>query len=174
LVKANDRRGGACARRPEPERCRRSAELKAIIDGRTLAFRQWKRPTTAPGWTVKTQIGLVGIDSLEAVDPAAVSEEGAREAGYKDRAALIAMCDARQGSCYRIRLHYVGPDNRPVPGDNAELSKTDREEIMARLARLDAKSQMGPWTAATLEVIAQHPGVVSRELAKLVGREPIR
>jgi hypothetical protein len=149
----------------------RSADLQAIIDGRTLAFRRWKRPTTAPGRTVRTQMGLVGIDSLEAIDPAAITEEEARESGYTDRAALMAMFDRQEGTCYRIRLHYIGPDNRPKLGDDAELSQTDRDGIATRLARLDAKSEAGPWTADTLKVIAEHPGVVSWELAKLLGRE---
>jgi hypothetical protein len=150
----------------------RSADLRAIVEGtRTLAFRRWKRPTTAPGRTIKTQMGLVGIDSIEAVDPATISEAEAREAGYKDRAALMAMFDAQEGTCYRIRLHYAGEDNRPQLGDNADLSEADRDRIRKRLEKHDAKSEIGPWTAATLRVIAEHPAVVSRELARLLGRE---
>src|SRR5688572_18816405 len=150
----------------------RSADLKAIVEGtRTLAFRRWKRPTTAPGRTLKTQMGLVGIDSVEAVDPATITEPEAREAGYKDHAALMAMFEAQEGTCYRIRLHYAGPDNRPTLGDNADLTDADRDKIRKRLEKLDAKSEVGPWTVATLRVIAEHPAVVSRELARMLGRE---
>src|SRR5687768_1410968 len=150
----------------------RSADLAAIVEGaRTLAFRRWKRPAAAPGRTVKTQMGLVGIDAIEAVDPATISEAEAREAGYKDRAALMATFDAQEGTCYRIRLHYAGHDNRPTLGDNADLTDADRDKIRKRLEKLDATSEVGPWTAATLQVIAEHPAVVSRELARMLGRE---
>ncbi len=83
----------------------------------------------------------------------------------------MAMFDAQAGTCYRIRLHYAGPDDRPTLGDNAELTEADRDEIRKRLEKLDATSAVGPWTAATLEAIAEHPAVVSRELAKMLGRE---
>jgi hypothetical protein len=114
----------------------RTADLKEIVAGRrTLAFRRWKRPTTRAGGTVKTQLGLVGIDSIEEIDPASVTESEARDAGYRDRAALLAMFESQDGACYRIRLHFAGPDTAPKLGDNAKLSAADRETIDKKLAR---------------------------------------
>jgi hypothetical protein len=40
-----------------------------------------------------------------------------------------------------------------------------------KLTKLDEKSADGPWTAETLRLIAEHPGLVARELAKIAGRE---
>ncbi|MEA3056707.1 MAG: hypothetical protein QOD30_2139 [Actinomycetota bacterium] len=45
------------------------------------------------------------------------------------------------------------------------------EEIRARLDRLDRASTHGPWTWATLRLIAAQPGVVSTTLAGQVDRE---
>jgi hypothetical protein len=150
----------------------RTKDLSAIVAGeRTLAFRRWKRPAAAAGRTVKTQMGLVGIDAVEPIDPASVTGAEAMAAGYPDLAALRAMFDAQQGTCYRIRLHYAGPDTRPAPGDNADIPPPERERIGKQLARLDAGAPGGPWTAATLRAIAEHPSVVSTRLAELLGRE---
>lgn len=150
----------------------RTTDLKAIVEGRrTLAFRRWKRPTAKAGGTVKTQLGLVGIDSIEEIDPASLSEAEALEAGYKNLEQLNAMFDAQEGTCYRIRLHYAGPDTRESLADKSEITPEERAKIAARLARLDASSEVGPWTAQTLQLIADHPALVARELCKLAGRE---
>jgi len=45
------------------------------------------------------------------------------------------------------------------------------DEIRARLDRLDRASTHGPWTWATLRLIADQPGVVSTTLAAQVDRE---
>ena len=125
----------------------RSADLDAIVLGtRTLAFRRWKRPTVRAGGTIRTQRGLVGIDSIEEIDPVAVTEAEAREAGYRDLAALLAMFDAQQGTCYRIRLHFAGPDTCVSLTQDADLDAAAREKIEKRLARMDAAAPTGPWT----------------------------
>jgi hypothetical protein len=150
----------------------RANDLEAIVAGeRTLAFRRWKRATAKAGGTLKTQLGLVGIDSIEEVDPATLTEAEAKEAGYRDLAALRAMFDAQEGTCYRIRLHYAGPDQRESLADRAELTPADRATIAKKLAKLDANSSVGPWTATALDIIARRPGVVSTKLAEELGRE---
>jgi hypothetical protein len=150
----------------------RTADLKAIVEGqRKLAFRRWKRPTARAGGTVETQLGLIGIDSVEEIDPQSVTEEDAQAAGYKDRAGILAMFESQEGTCYRIRLHYAGPDNRPSLANDADLTAADREKIAAKLRKLDETAAGGAWTAETLRLIAEHPGLVARELAKMAGRD---
>ncbi|HEV2515960.1 MAG TPA: hypothetical protein VGV07_11965 [Devosia sp.] len=148
----------------------RTKDLEAIFSGQcTLAFRRWKKPTVKPGGTVRTQLGMVGIDSVEAIAASEVTEEEARAAGYKNRDGVIAMFDAQQGTCYRIRLHPAGPDPRnmlreAVP-DAAEL-----KTLAAKLHKLD-KAAPAPWTKGALQLIAAHPGVVSTTLAESAGLE---
>ena len=148
----------------------RTKDLEAIFAGRcTLAFRRWKKPTVKPGGTVRTQLGMVGIDSIEAIEPGDVTDEDARAAGYKDRAGVIAMFDAQEGTCYRIRLHPAGPDPRDalreVEPDAAEL-----RTLAAKLQKLD-KAGPSPWTKQALELIGKHPGVVSTTLAESAGMD---
>jgi hypothetical protein len=150
----------------------RSKDLDAIVAGtRTLAFRRWKRTTVKAGGTVRTPRGLVGIDSITVIDPASVTEAEARAAGYRDRASLMAMFEAQEGTCYLIRLRYAGPDHREALAQDADLDEAARAGIHKRLERLDKASPDGPWTAKTLRLIADNPGVVAAELAALAGRE---
>ena len=47
---------------------------------------------------------------------------------------------------------------------------TDSSPVTAAVARLDAGRRSGPWTRQILEWIRDHPGVISTELAELLGR----
>ena len=71
---------------------------------------------------------------------------------------------------FRVRLSWVGEDPRvelrtSVP-DAKELA-----EITAAVAKLDAGRRSGPWTRQILEWIRDNPGVISTELAGLLGRD---
>jgi hypothetical protein len=71
---------------------------------------------------------------------------------------------------FRVRLSWVGEDPRvelrtAVP-DAGELA-----DVTAAVARLDAGKRSGPWTRQILEWIRDNPGVISTELAALLGRE---
>ena len=148
----------------------RTKDLEAIFNGQsTLAFRRWKKPTVKPGGAVRTQLGMVGIDSLEPIEPHEVTELEARAAGYKDRAGVIAMFDAQEGTCYRIRLHPAGPDPRESLRD-AEPDAAELKALATRLQKLD-KAAPAPWTRQALQLIADHPGVVSTSLAETAGME---
>src|SRR6218665_3479306 len=84
----------------------RAKDLEAIFAGTcTTAFRRWKKPTVRAGSTIRTALGLVGIDSIEEIDPASLTEADATAAGYKSLAALHGMFDAQQGACYRTGPH---------------------------------------------------------------------
>jgi hypothetical protein len=65
----------------------------------------------------------------------------------------------------RIAFHREEP-TAPVP-----LPPLDDDAIDARLDRLDARSPTGPWTRATLDLIARRPGVRAADLAAELGRE---
>ena len=68
---------------------------------------------------------------------------------------------------YRIRFHAV---HEPDPRDElAHSVPTDDEiaDIDTRLARLDKASKIGPWTAQTLALIAEHPARRAGDLADM-------
>jgi hypothetical protein len=150
-----------------------------IADGRvTVTFRRWKRHQVVAGHRYRTGHRIVGrmiieVDSVDEVDPAAITGADARHAGFPDAATLVGQLRGDPAlPVYRIAFHLVDePDPRTVLAASAELTAADRAEIARRLDRLDRASSHGPWTRAVLEVIAARPGTRAADLAASFGRE---
>jgi hypothetical protein len=148
--------------------------LRRIGEGEvTLAFRRWRRPTVKAGGTLRTRVGVLAIDSVEAVGEEDVTDADARRAGAADRDALLAGLRP-EGRLHRIEFRLAGPDPRIALRERSEISPAERAEIDARLARLDAASRHGPWTAAVLDLIADRPATPAADLAASLGRERAR
>lgn len=140
-----------------------------------LAFRNWRRPSVKAGTRLRTAIGLVVIDAIDVVEPAQISETDARRAGFSSHDALLQALGARTGAqgdrtVYRIELHLAGPDPREALRERADLSADEVAAIGTRLQRFDAASTHGPWTLATLQLIADRPATRAVELAAETGR----
>jgi hypothetical protein len=136
----------------------------------TLAFRRWRRPTVKAGGTLRTRVGVLAIDSVELVDEQQVTDADARRAGAADREALLAGLPG-EGALHRIEFRLAGPDPRIALRKRSRISPAERAEIDARLARLDAASRHGPWTAAVLDLIAERPATRAPDLAASLGRD---
>ncbi|MGW4480500.1 hypothetical protein [Rhodococcus triatomae] len=148
-----------------------AASLDGIAAGTvTLAFRRWDRPRVRPGGQQRTRIGVIAFDAVDEIDAAAVTDDDARAAGFADAVTLLTFVDrkAHGPRLYRITLRAAGPDPRAVLRADADLSDDDAAGVRRRLARMDAN---GPWTEATLRLIAARPAVVSTELAPEVGMD---
>ena len=137
----------------------------------TRTYRRWDRPRVRPGGRQRTPVGVVAFDAVQPVVRESLTDADARAAGLDDLDELLELVDRRSsGEIYRIDLHLAGPDPRVdlrerIP-DAAELA-----ELSVRLDRLDRASHHGPWTAAVLRAIADHPGVRATDLAAGFGRE---
>jgi hypothetical protein len=148
----------------------------------TLAYRRWEQPRVRVGGTQLTSVGIVRFDEVEEVtELAGITDADARAAGFADAEALRRMLTATSAQrgprggkggdrVFRVRLSWVGEDPRvelrtAVP-DAGELA-----DITAAVAWLDAGKRSGPWTRQILEWIRDNPGVISTELAALLGRE---
>ena len=70
----------------------------------------------------------------------------------------------------RIRFHRDGDDHDPRAA-LAASTDIDVDAIARRLDRMDASSPHGPWTRATLELIAARPATRAADLAAALGRE---
>jgi hypothetical protein len=146
--------------------------LDAIVRGDvTLAFRRWQRPTVKAGGTLKTTVGVLAIDAVDVVAPAGITAADARQAGFADRAALMAELGTRDGDTYRIALRYLGADPRIALRQQAKLSAADRAALRARLDRFDQLSKLGPWTGRVLDRIAKEPAILASKLARALGYE---
>lgn len=147
-------------------------ELAAIRDGRqSFVFRRWQRPTVKPGGALKTAIGLLAIDAVDALAADRVSDVEARQAGHESASRLLASLAGRSGTIYRIRLRYAGDDPRIALREKDDLSGSELAELASRLARLDAASRHGVWTRKVLQAIADHPHLAAADLAEQTGFE---
>jgi hypothetical protein len=118
-----------------------------IADGSiTLAFRRWKRPTVKAGGRLRSPVGELGIESVDVIVEASISEDDARCAGFATRDDLLRELGAREGALYRIAFHLSGPDTRVALREQADLSPEDLGAIEHRLARMDRGE---PWTLNT-------------------------
>jgi hypothetical protein len=153
----------------------KQSTLAGILDGSiTLQFRRWKRPTVKAGGTLLTAVGQLAIDDVEPVTLEGITAAEARAAGFPDLESLLSTLErGGSGQAYRIRLSLMGPDPRVELRDRPPSEK-EVEEIRARLLRLDARSETGPWTTRTLCVIRDRPAERAADLARELGMERVR
>lgn len=151
----------------------RKEAIDAIAAGEvTVAFRAWKRPTVRAGGTLLTAAGQLAIDDVAVVDPERISDADARRAGAADAAAVRAtLRTGEDRQVYRVAFHLLGEDPRVALRQRADLDDGELAALVAKLAAMDARSPIGPWTTATLEAIATHPATVSTVLAEALGQD---
>jgi hypothetical protein len=152
----------------------RRAELDRIKAGEvTLAFRRWDRRRAKPGGRQRTAVGELAIGEVTKVSAGAIAEADARRAGYEDLASLLHSLDRGSGEIWRVELGWVREDPRVALRSRSELSEDELADLVARLDRFDLASKHGPWTRATLQLIADRPEVRAEELAASQGREKL-
>jgi hypothetical protein len=144
-----------------------------LADGTvTVTFRRWRRPQARAGARHRTPAGVLAVDAVTVVDPAALTEDDARAGGFGSLADLRRQLDRYgDGPVYRVDFHYAGADPREALRQAGELSADELAGLRARLARLDRAAREGPWTAATLRLIGDWPQVRAADLAAAAGRE---
>jgi len=148
----------------------RRAILERIRSGEvTLAFRRWRRATVKTGGTLKTAIGVLAIKRVEQTTERAITNVQARQAGYDDKAALVAELCSREGDVYKITLAYAGADPRIKLRESDLLDDAELTELRERLARMDARSSTGAWTLRVLWAIERNPKLPAGELAQNTG-----
>lgn len=85
--------------------------LEAIKRGEiSLQFRRWTRPSVKPGGTLKTRLGVLQIGRMDEMDPADVTVEDARRAGFADLTAFRHWLETmKQGPLFH-RIEVSFPD----------------------------------------------------------------
>ena len=137
----------------------------------TVAFRRWRRSQVVAGHSYRTGQGMVLAEAVDVVTPADITPELAHAAGFQDVQSAVA--DLRGDPdlplyCVRFRS-LEGPDPRDELANTTTLTDSEATSIATKLARMDAASKRGPWTAAVLAQIADRPAVVSTQLAEALG-----
>ena len=134
----------------------------------TVAFRRWRRSQVVAGHAYRTGAGMVLAEAVDVITAADITPALAHAAGFPDvKSAVADLRGDPHLPLYCVRLRPVeGPDPRDELASTAVISEEDSAAIAARLARMDAASKRGPWTAAVLTQIAERPAVVSTQLAE--------
>lgn len=148
--------------------------LDGIASGAiSVEYRRWKRASVKKGSQLYTPIGLVQIKSITLVSGNDITEADARLAGFSELEELFKEINAfsDEGEIYLIEVARIGADPREALRERDTLDEEEMAELLARLRRLDKASPLGPWTAAFLRLIEEHPGVRSTELAAAIGWE---
>ena len=84
------------------------ATAEGIAEGRvTLAFRRWDTPRMRPGSTQRTVAGVLEVVRVDEVDPAAITEDDARQAGVTSLDRLHLLLDRRPGARV-FRMEEIG------------------------------------------------------------------
>jgi hypothetical protein len=138
----------------------------------TVTFRRWRRPRARAGGRHRTPAGVLAVDAVTVVDPAAITEDDASAAGFGSLAELRRQLDRHgDGPVYRVDFHHAGADPREALRQAGDLSAGELAQLRSRLARLDLAARNGPWTAATLRLIGERPQVRAADLAAAAGRD---
>ncbi|WP_134767018.1 hypothetical protein [Nocardioides sp. 1609] len=138
----------------------------------SLAYRRWRRQDVEPGRVFTTVAGLVRVEDVAVVDPAAISDADAVAAGWPDADRLRARLAGDESlPTYRVRLAWAGEDPRIALRESVDLTDDDVAELDRRLERLDRAAAHGAWTLAYLRMILERPEVRAPDLAASVGRE---
>jgi hypothetical protein len=144
---------------------------KIILGEITLIFRRWKKCGVKAGGTQMTQMGVLGIDSVDIVKESKITSADARAAGFSSKAELIdSMPPAEDGlAIYRIGVRWEGEDPRKALRQQADVNEDDLADILAKLQKLDSGSKRGPWTKRYLQLIHDQPNTHAAILAESIG-----
>jgi hypothetical protein len=142
--------------------------VTGVID---LVFRRHKRRSVRTGGTLRTQVGMLDIVSIDPVDVDALTLADARRAGYDSLDGLVTDLTSRpEGEFYRVVVRPGGTDPRVELREDADLTDDDVASISARLDRYD-RGGRGPWTRTFLDMLAERPHVRAPDLAESIGWE---
>lgn len=140
---------------------------QAIIDGEvTLVFHRAKRQTLYPGLQYSTDLALLVIDRVEAVDEDDVTESDARRAGFDSRDALLKSVSKREGQLYRITVRDDGTPEHLLLQQKGKMTEQEVLVITGVLKKLDRLAVGRPWAETLMNLISEHPEATPAQLAK--------
>jgi hypothetical protein len=148
-------------------------DLVDIKSGKiSLAFRKWKRPTVKAGGTLRNEMGVIRILSLDPIALKSITSAEARKAGYPDRETLLArLAKIEEGKVYRIAMKYESEDPRIDLREKTFLPEEEFSKLLTRLERLDRASRSGPWTRQYMRLINKHPERRAGDIADMIGMD---
>jgi hypothetical protein len=135
----------------------------------TCTVRIWKSPRVRVGKQYRLGAGAVAVDRVQEIEFDALTPALARRSGFPSLVELLKV--AKHGSGERVFLiefHYI--DAPSTSRDTEKNNSASRSELERKLEAMDHRAQR-QWTRATLQAIAENPGVRAADLAEPLGRE---
>ena len=113
---------------------------------------------------------MLAVDAVAEVDPAAITEDDARAAGFRSLAELRRRLDRHGDAGLAGDFHHAVPTR----GGAAPTTRPARRRA-GQAAGASGPARPGrprrPWTIVTLRLIGDQPGVRAGDLAASAGRE---
>ena len=151
---------------------------QAIASGEiSVTYRAWKRARVKVGNRYRLNAdGMVKVDEVRETPVAQVTAAAARASGFSSRDALLRQLFPRgagdpPATVFEVRFHYLPDPRTPVAAVSADVAEEVLPDLLGRLRNMDARSRAGPWTGATLALIAANPQVAASRLAPRLGLE---
>ena len=149
---------------------------QAIASGEIgVTYRAWKRARVKVGNRYRLNAdGVVAVDEVRETPVAQITAAAARASGFTSRDALLRQLVPRgagdpPATVFEVRFHYVPDPRTPVADVSADVAEDALRDLLGRLRTMDARSRVGPWTGATLALIAANPRVAASRLAPHLG-----
>ena len=146
--------------------------IEELTDTETITDADARAAGFAEAAELRGRLAVTVPEERSGAQPAAQSVPEESSGAQRPNASRRAGPRASKGGdrIFRIDLSWVGED--PRVGLRAAVPDAGGlPDVTAAVARLDASRRGGPWTRQILEWIRDHPGVISTELATLLGRE---
>lgn len=134
----------------------------------TVTFRLWKTAKVKAGKAYRTGIGTLEIDDVQVMPAGMISKGDVPRSGCGDVRAIWELAGEHTNTVvgpntllHRVQFRFLGdvaPSSAPTPIANLNA-------LAKRIARMDARSTLGPWTLQVLRLIERGPHVPARILA---------
>lgn len=132
-----------------------------------LAFRRWEKPNVKEGSTIRNEMGVIRIDSIQRITEDSITKTDAKKAGYDTVESLLKDLNKfPKGSVYKIKLRYQSADPRLELREKTSLSDEEFQKIKTKLDRFD--KTRGPWVLKTLKLIEKYPERRAGDLADIL------
>ena len=132
----------------------------------TVTFRLWKTAKVKAGKAYRTGIGTLEVDEVQVMPAGMISKRDVPRSGCGDVRAIWELAGEHTNTIvgpdtllYRVQFRFLG-DVAPSSPPAASL-----DALAKRLAGMDARSTLGPWTLQVLRLIERGPHVPARILA---------
>jgi len=132
----------------------------------TMAFRRWRKPATAAGRRLRTEVGVLAIRSVAEISAAEITDEDAAMAGLQTADEVRAQLAAqKEGQIYRIAFELDGRDPRDALRNRDAFANAELAALLDNLTSLDRRSKTGRWVRKALQLIRDQDGCTAAALA---------